>query len=245
VSKRTTGYESQWNETYGLDKDPVRKYLIYPLIDEQSGDLSGKRILDAGSGNGGLLNYFADRNYGEAVGIDKSPEFVNAARANVPDQRVQFVEADLLEKLPFEDACFDLSYSMFVLNELPEISLHIQEMSRVLRSGGHLLVVATHPLLAMYYHLYERFTGKQNDKLIGIKGYFDQEPVQYVFTLAKTTATFFQHTFEELLNPLFKSGMEPLSLLELKTDNIKFQSMPSYWETRDVPKYLFLKARKR
>jgi len=245
VSKRTTGYESQWNETYGLDKDPVRKYLIYPLIDDQSGELSDKRILDAGSGNGNLLSYLASRSYKSAIGIDKSPEFINSARTNVPDERAQFVEADLLQKLPFEDASFDVVYSIFVLNELPEIRLHIQEMSRVLHSGGHLLIVATHPLFAMYYHLYERFTGKQNDKLIGIKGYFDREPVQYIFTLAKSSARFFQHTFEEFLNPLFESGMEPLKLLELRTDDINFQSIPSYWDTRDVPKYLFLKAQKR
>lgn len=241
----TTGYESQWNETYGLDKDPVRKYLIYPLLDRQSGDLSGKRILDAGSGNGNLFNYLAARGYEEAIGIDQSPDFINAARTNVPDERVRFMEANLLQKLPFEDGGFDLVYSIFVLNELPEVSLHIQEMSRMLRSGGHLLIVATHPLFAMYYHLYERFTGKPNDKLIGIKGYYDREPVQYAFTLAKTTATFFQHTFEEFLNPLFESGLEPLSLLELKTDDSNFQSIPSYWDTRDIPKYLFLKARKR
>ncbi len=245
MSKRTTGYENQWNETYGLDKDPVRKYLIYPLIHEQSGDLSGKHVLDAGSGNGNLFNYLAGHNYQEAIGIDQSPEFINAARTNVPDERAQFIEANLLEKLPFENGRFDLVYSIFVLNELPEVSLHIQEMSRVLSPGGQVLIVATHPLFAMYYHLYERFTGKPNDKLIGIKGYFDREPVKYVFTLAKTTATYFQHTFEEFLNPLFESGLEPLSIRELKTDDINFQSIPSYWDTKDVPKYLFIKARKR
>lgn len=244
MNKGTTGYENQWNETYGLDKDPVRKYLIYPLITEQSGDLSGQSILDAGSGNGNLLNYLATHNYAEAVGVDKSPEFVKAARTNVPDPKVRFMEADLLQKLPFDNACFDKGYSIFVLNELPEIDSHIQEMSRVLRPGGHLLIVATHPLFAMYYHLYERFTGKQNDKLIGIKGYFDRDAVQYVFTLAKTTATYFQHTFEEFLNPLFRSGMETLELIELRTDNANFQSIQSYWDTRDIPKYLFIKARK-
>lgn len=45
-------------------------------------------------------------------------------------------------------------------------------------------------------------------------------------------------------NPLAESGMNIVKLVELKTDNVEFRQMPSYWDTRDIPKYLYIKARK-
>jgi ubiquinone/menaquinone biosynthesis C-methylase UbiE len=241
---KATGYEESWNKTYGVDRDPVRQHLIFPLLSDHSRDLSGKRILDAGCGNGNLLNCISEQKYQSAIGIDRSQQFLDAARANIPDDRVRFVCSDLLEPLPFENRSFDVVYSVFVLNELPAVEGHIAELSRVLDSEGRLLLVVTHPFFALYYHLFERFTGKPNEKLVGVRGYFDQNPIQYVFTLSKATATFFQHTFAALLNPIAASGLRVTEILELRTDGPNFSLIPSYKETSDMPKFLFIEARK-
>jgi ubiquinone/menaquinone biosynthesis C-methylase UbiE len=240
-----TGYESQWNDTYGLDRDPVRKYLIHPLLKAEAGDLQSKHILDAGSGNGNLLRLLSELNFAGAVGLDASTDFIASAKSNVADLRVKFVQCNFEQTIPIESERFDTAFSVFVLNELLDTDLHLRELSRLLKPHAELHIIATHPFYGMYYHLYERFTGNPNQKLPGIGGYFDRVPARYVFTLVQDiTARFFHHTFEDFLNPLAESGMNIVKLLELKTDNIEFRQIPSYWETRDIPKYLYIKARK-
>jgi ubiquinone/menaquinone biosynthesis C-methylase UbiE len=239
-------YEEQWQQAFGIDNEPVRKHLFYPLLDEKSGNLSGKNILDAGCGNGNLLHHLSLHDFAKGFGVDKSSKFIDVAQKSVQDGRIQFIQADLQEQLPFEDEFFDVAYSIFVLDALPELNFHFKELSRVLRSGGQLLIITRHPFNPMYYYLYEKFTGKQNDRFIGVKGYFDHAAIQYVFTTGiNATTTIFQHTFEDNLNPIVASNMDLRELLELKTDNPNFKSMPSLWETRDIPRYLFIRAQKR
>ncbi len=239
-----TGFEERWNEVYGVNKDPVREHLISPLLVRESGDLGGLRIADFGTGNGNLFHYLRDLHFLEGVGVDRSAHFLEFARANINDPRVSFTQADLLRSCPVPDRSFDVAYSIFVLNELPEIDFYLQQIEQKLVDNGRLLVVMTHPALALYYQLYEEFKGEKNDKLIGVQNYFDRSPLQYKFTIAQTSVTYFQHTFADLQNALRCANLQLENLLELTTDDTKLATVPGYWDMRNVPKYLYFSARK-
>jgi arsenite methyltransferase len=115
---------------------------------------SGDRVLDAGCGCG-LDTYVAALlagAQGRAIGIDLTDEMLSVAKASENSFRegnVQFYEGSI-ERLPFDDASFDLVISNGVINLIPDKPSAFAEIARVLRQGGvlaaaDLLVVETIP----------------------------------------------------------------------------------------------------
>ena len=238
-------YTAQWNEVYGLDKDPVRKHVIYPLLDEWAGDLSGLSLLDLGGGNGALLHHFRDQAYKDAALVDIDEEFLAYARRNRADERVRYLKADLCEPLPLDAESIDAAFSVFVLNEIESIQPALAELARVLRRTGKAILIVTHPFLVLYGALKSRWTGEPNNKIVGSEGYFDRRPARYVFTIASATAPYFQHTFADYLNAIGRAGLELERTAELCTDDEALRSIPAYRETRDIPKFLMMEVRRR
>ena len=103
----------------------------------------GERVLDVGCGGGldALVAAAAVGPGGEVVGVDITPEMIGRAReaaALVPSARVSFLVADAAERLPFEDAAFDVALSNGCLNLSPHKRELLTELHRVLRPGGRL-----------------------------------------------------------------------------------------------------------
>jgi SAM-dependent methyltransferase len=73
----------------------------------------------------------------DVIGLDPTPALVAAARTRDPSG--VYLEA-LAERLPFRDEAFDLVVSYLSLIDIPDIQSAIQEMVRVLRPGGALLI---------------------------------------------------------------------------------------------------------
>jgi SAM-dependent methyltransferase len=94
------------------------------------------RILDAGCGTGAMLGHL--RRYGEVIGLDISPEAIRfSAQRDVEGCRL--IQSSLTE-LPFSDESFDLATSFDVICCIDEDVLAFQELSRVLKPGGRLIV---------------------------------------------------------------------------------------------------------
>ncbi|MCC7539630.1 MAG: class I SAM-dependent methyltransferase [Deltaproteobacteria bacterium] len=101
------------------------------------------RVLDVGCGGGHAAIHLAKRKpMLDVVGLDLSPEQVSRARRRATELggRVSFVEGSALE-LPFDDACFDLVYSVASIKHWPDPARGLRECVRVLRPGGWLLVL--------------------------------------------------------------------------------------------------------
>jgi ubiquinone/menaquinone biosynthesis C-methylase UbiE len=99
--------------------------------------LPDERVLDVagGSGNGALAA--ARRAWGNTVGSDFVPALLERARERAAAERleVEFVEADA-QDLPFEDADFDVTISIFGAMFAPDQAKTASELLRVTKSGG-------------------------------------------------------------------------------------------------------------
>lgn len=92
--------------------------------------------LDVGSGTGALSQTILDmKNPRNVKGIDRSEGFVQTARGNVNDARVEFDVGDARE-LPVVSDTYDVAVSGLVLNFVPEPVRMVQEMKRAIRTGG-------------------------------------------------------------------------------------------------------------
>ncbi|MEX0612331.1 MAG: class I SAM-dependent methyltransferase [Pirellulales bacterium] len=103
-----------------------------------------KSILDVGSGAGqiaGHLLEFADPD-ARIVCIDLSHAMLCRARRRLNSDRPTYVAADLAN-LPFADRSFDGVTCGYVLEHLPDPSVGLSELARVLRSGGRMLLLTT------------------------------------------------------------------------------------------------------
>lgn len=129
-----------WLATLGRERNYREKTLDLASL------RPGESVLDVGCGTG-TLAIAAKRRVGRAgrvCGIDASPEMIARARNKAKKDAMEVAfENALVEKLPFPDGTFDAVLSTTMLHHLGDKTrrLGVQEMRRVLRPRGRLLVI--------------------------------------------------------------------------------------------------------
>ena len=99
------------------------------------------RILDVATGPGYVAMLFAEK-ANEVVGVDLTPAFVAKAQAASAERgfkNISFREGDV-EKLPFANETFDIVTCHKALHHFPSAAKALQEMHRVLKRGGRLVI---------------------------------------------------------------------------------------------------------
>ncbi|HEY7750103.1 MAG TPA: methyltransferase domain-containing protein [Aestuariivirgaceae bacterium] len=111
-------------------------------IDELVAGLSiaGSRILDIGSGLGGVdLHLATKHDAAEIVGIDVEPQLIMAAQEYIASKGLQNrIRFDLVEPgpLPFPDSSFDIVFSKDSMVHIPDKQSLFLEVIRVLKDAG-------------------------------------------------------------------------------------------------------------
>lgn len=99
------------------------------------------RVLELGCGPGFLTELLLDLvPEGSVAAVDVDPDMVAFARERLAGrERVEVVEGSAT-KVPFDDDSFDAATARLLLQHLPDPSLALAELKRVLRPGGRVLV---------------------------------------------------------------------------------------------------------
>lgn len=121
--------------SYGQDRRWKRRLV-------ERADLSqGNRVLDAAAGTGDIAFECARRG-ARVVGLDITLRMIELARqksrASDSEHGPAFLVGDMMA-LPFRDASFDVVTTGYGLRNVPELSVALQEIARVLRPGGRML----------------------------------------------------------------------------------------------------------
>jgi SAM-dependent methyltransferase len=136
------GYEA-WAQSYDEPGNPIialEQPVVWSLLEQ----LAAGRALDAACGTGRHARRLLALGH-EVHGFDAAPAMLARAAANAP--QAQLAEGDLCA-IPMPDAHFDVVVCGLALAHLPELHGAAQELARVLRPGGTLVVSVLHPLLA-------------------------------------------------------------------------------------------------
>jgi len=109
------------------------------------GRLDGGLVLDVATGEGGYAGLLAAhlKSYRQIIGIDTSTPALLAARDNENLREHTFVRVDA-GRLAFCNATFDTTAMAFSCHHLARPARVLLEMVRVLRPGGHLVIVEMH-----------------------------------------------------------------------------------------------------
>jgi len=125
--------------------DSCKEVLLTPTVLELLGQVAGKRILDAGCGEGFLSRLLAERG-ASVVAVDYSDEMLRLARERTPSALdVVYAHADFaqLDMLPANS--FDIVASVTAIQDVPDYESAIAEACRCLIPGGFFLLALMHP----------------------------------------------------------------------------------------------------
>jgi SAM-dependent methyltransferase len=131
------GYDG-WAVTYdGEDNGcfPMRDDVLSPMLDR----LTPGRALDAACGTGAVSQQLVERGH-DVVGIDVAEQMLVRARRAVPE--ASFMLGDITD-VPLPDGDVDHVVCSLALTHLADLRPFFAEAARVMRPGGHLVLLDT------------------------------------------------------------------------------------------------------
>ena len=137
VTKAYGRFAHLYDVIFGHPLDSGRRTAI-----ERTHLQPGNRVLEVGVGTGLSLSHYPPEV--KITGIDISPEMLEKARKRVSQEKLTHVEELRTmdaQAMDFEDHSFDAVFAMYIMAVVPDPYRVVQEMSRVCRPGGHLVIV--------------------------------------------------------------------------------------------------------
>jgi len=188
-----------WREQAGPDADPFG--LLLPLLD-LLGDVNGRRVLDAGCGEGYLARWLAARG-AHVTGIDLSARLIALARAKDPGGSIDYQVADLSQPLPDAAGRFDAAASYLVLNDVRDFRGFAATLAASLAPGGRLVLALNNP--------YSAVTDRH------VTDYFDSGAVSRYRGLweAGIRAHYHHRTLEDYLDAFHAGGLRLAKLADM------------------------------
>jgi ubiquinone/menaquinone biosynthesis C-methylase UbiE/DNA-binding MarR family transcriptional regulator len=132
---------------------------------------------DLGCGTGQISSVLAPH-VARVIGVDGSPDMLQAARARLEGAASVEFRLGNLEALPIDDAELDASVMALVLHHVPDPARALAETARVLKPGGRALIIDMLPHDRVEYqqqmgHVWLGFPEKQMRKLLAGAGFSD------------------------------------------------------------------------
>ena len=148
------GYD-RWAAIYDEEDNPLVA-LEEPWVERLLGDVRGLAVADIGCGTGRHALRFAAA--GATVhALDFSEAMLERARAKPGASDLVFQVHDLAKPLPFADESFDRVMCGLVIDHIADLEGLFQEMHRVCRPAGFVVVSVMHPAM-MLRGVQARFT---------------------------------------------------------------------------------------
>ena len=128
-------------------------FTARPRVIEALGDLTGRRVLDLGCGEGYVARSLLKSGVAFVHGVDISSEMIGLARSACPPQatdRLRFDSCDLGAGLELPPDSFNDAIAVFLFNYLScaQTAVVLQTVNRLVRPGGRFVFTVPHPALA-------------------------------------------------------------------------------------------------
>ncbi len=140
----TENFGYQWNKfvTTQIDKSEKMKLSeqrFFLQTDWDKEDLSGKKVLEVGSGAGRFSQIVLDHTKAELYSVDYSNAVEANFKNNGPNERLHLYQASIYE-LPFRPQSFDKVFCFGVLQHTPDVEKSVKSLIDMVKPGGDLIV---------------------------------------------------------------------------------------------------------
>lgn len=222
-----------------------RVHFIMPTMLKFMGEVSGRRILDLGCGEGGYSRELARRG-AQVVSADCSEKAIEyagkmAEKENLPIKHCIRNSNDLFDIAPEQ---FDIVLCSMMLMDCEDLDGTLREVYRVLKPGGKLFASVLHPC---FNGDYEHGIGRQGtglDREVVVRNYF--EPKEWEAPLHKgTIPTLWHHrTLEDYVKAFLKAGLTITGLNEPQPTEVQAQISTGMAWLKKIPLYLYWELKK-
>jgi len=231
---------------YTPQGDPHREVLLNPVLLELMGSVKGKRILDAGCGEGYLSRILVELG-ASIVAVDYSRKMMEIAKERTEDHLDIQYEHGNMEDLNFlKDSSFDIVVSNMVLGDLPGYELAVAEVNRILVSNGHFIFSIPHPCFTTPVSGWVK--NEEGEKLYWkVDRYFEEgaSELPYHPTFPQWAGILqFHRTLSSYFETVVKSGFVVEALIEPSPQKDKLDKYPEFKHDFRMCHFLVFKARK-
>jgi len=133
---------ADWDTQVGDDGDSNRILNSDPVLWRFAGDVAGCTVLDAGCGTGYLSRKLHERG-ARVIGVDFSEEMIRIA--NSKPTSIDYRVDSCSELKTVQDESVNLIVTNYVLMDTPNLVGTMSAFFRVLRPGGSVVAVFSHP----------------------------------------------------------------------------------------------------
>ena len=215
--------------SFGEEGDVTRRHLLNSAIFSLVGTVAGKRVLDAGCGQGYLARLLANK--GAAVtGVEPSDPWYTYAveREQAEPLGIRYVQADLSTWVTRPHA-FDCVIANMVLMDIPDYLPALRTCIRALKRKGSLIVSLLHPCFE------EPGSAWQAKRYVEVRDYFQERAIQ------QTYGHFIHRPLSTYLNSIIQEGCVLQKVLEPQLDEAVAHQYHAerYWH---VPGYVVIHA---
>jgi ubiquinone/menaquinone biosynthesis C-methylase UbiE len=245
VAKHWDDNADVWAEHVRKGWDSYREHLNNPAFLKLIGDLNGKKVLDAGCGEGYNTRIFA-RMGAKMTGIDVSTRMIEHARQ--AEQRellgIRYEIASFTDLSIFSDESFDTAVSTMALMDGSDYEKAIGEIYRVLKRQGDFFFSISHPCFMTDGFGWVNENEDIKPQLI-VSGYFSkkhwvehwrfsQVPEEIRKDLPLFAIPRFPRTLSEYINPLIQTGFLLKRLSEPRPSESDCRKYPYLRKWRDT-----------
>jgi ubiquinone/menaquinone biosynthesis C-methylase UbiE len=253
----TTRFRSQWQanaEAYSQlingKGTPHHQEILNPCIEVLMGDVQGRRILDAGCGEGYLSRHYAQKD-AEVTGVDISPTLINEARRRSKGFDISFTIGDICQLEQLENGYFDIVLCNLVLLNVDCLEASLLEFNRVLRPGGFLVFSVVHPAFNVYgpgqwvIGAKDVSSGRRKGHYFKVDNYYREKEFKIRWKTRSGEGfpakfSFFHRTLSTYVNTVIQSGFQLLAFEEpYPATKVDFFDRESR-----IPFFLVIKAEK-
>jgi SAM-dependent methyltransferase len=244
-----------WTELARQGFDIYRDEVNLPAFLAMLPEVSGRRILDIGCGEGHHARLLAQKG-AKLVELDRAWSFIKAADQEAKRKGLSVASVQGTgTQLPFADSCFDLIIATMSLMDMPTPEKAIHEAARVLKSGGVFQFSILHPCFATPKW---EWVADQDGRRFGLicGQYFEQlegETDEWIFhrtpeAKRKQHRPFrvprFTRTLSQWMNTLIQAGLVVEAMDEPQADSKTLERYPELYDTNIIAYFLIVRCRK-
>lgn len=176
------------------------------------GDVSRKKMLEIGCGNGQSLQYHGDRKAAELWALDISEKQIEKAKQhlNTCGLSAKFICSPMEEECGIPVDYFDFVYSIYAIGWTTDLEGTFCRIASYLKKDGVFIFSWSHPI--------HRCVAEENNMLAFKKCYFDES--WYSIPLDEGALTLSDRKLSTYVNALAKAGFVIEQLIEESDDEI-------------------------
>lgn len=237
------GLGSEWFELAQTAES--RMCFIMPYTLKKLGDVSNKKILDLGCGEGGYARELAKKN-ANVTAVDCAEKAVNYSieQAEKCGLSIRHFVRNSNDLQGIENDTFDIVLCSMMLMDCEDFEGTVREVVRVLKPSGKLFASVLHPCFDGNHENGIERKGERSNRQVIIKNYFEPKVWEAPLNRGKTPVIWRHRTFEEYVKTFISCGLTITDLNEPRATDQQAEKSNAMAFLHKIPLYLFWELRK-